>query len=107
VKAIDSSFVKNDYDLIVSAANAYRQATIYHKAEEYYKKAVKLKPNVSSCSLQNGNGSSTLARLIESAFKRISANSNPNFISNPNPKAQNIFGENKITSFIGKVSRYH
>ena len=53
-QAINSSFGKNDYDLISSAASAYRQATLYDKAEEYYKKAVKLKPNV-SCYLRYSN----------------------------------------------------
>ena len=53
-QVINLSFGKNDYDLIVSAASAYRQATLYDKAEEYYKKAVKLKPNV-SCYLQYSN----------------------------------------------------
>jgi len=33
-------------------------------------------------------------------LKRISAN------SDPNPKAQKLFRENKMTSFFGQVSRY-
>jgi len=59
-----------------------------------------------------------IVQLPELTFdrKRISANSNPNLNPNlnsnpnsnfnPNPKAQNPFPENEMTSFLGQVSRY-
>jgi len=41
--------------------------------------------------------------LTENLFKRIFAKSN----LNPNPTAQKLFRENEMTSFFGKMSRYH
>jgi len=59
--------------------------------------------------------------LTENVFKRISANSKPNFNPslnptahpnlnpnpNSNPKAHKPFRENEMTSFFGQVSRYN
>ena len=52
-QAAEAEFGKNDYEIIFSAASAYRQAKHYSEAEKYYKRAVELKPKVSDFMIFN------------------------------------------------------